>query len=223
MSGIFVGIDKPVGMTSHDVVNVVRRVTRIRKVGHAGTLDPNASGVLVIAIGREATKDISMVVAKTKVYEAEILLDRVSNTDDTTGSITQVSVNEIPSIAKIQSTLAQFVGHIDQIPPAYSAIKVHGKEAYKRSRQGEKLELKARKVRVDEIQLLSYSWPNLKLLITTGPGVYIRSIARDIGTKLNTGGCLHQLRRTKVGEWEIENCLKLEKLPDWWKKRQTQP
>jgi tRNA pseudouridine55 synthase len=160
-------------------------------------------------------------VAKIKVYEAEILLDRVSNTDDTTGLITQVSVTEIPSIAKIQSTLAQFVGHIDQIPPAYSAVKVHGKEAYKRSRQGEKLELKARKVRVDEIQLLSYSWPSLQLKITTGPGVYIRSIARDLGTKLHTGGCLHQLRRTRVGEWEIVNCLTLEKLSDWWKESQT--
>lgn len=216
MSGIFIGIDKPVGMTSHDVVNCVRRVTGIRKVGHAGTLDPNASGVLVVAIGREATRDISTIVAKTKIYEAQILLDRISDTDDTTGLVKSLEFTTSPTIDEIQSTLSQFVGQIDQVPPAYSAVKIKGKEAYKRSRKGEEVKLKARKVRIDEIQLLSYSWPNLQLKITTGPGVYIRSIARDIGTKLNTGGCLDQLRRTKVGEWKITDCLKLEALEDWW-------
>jgi len=216
VSGFFVGVDKPVGITSHDVVMVVRRITQVKKVGHAGTLDPHASGVLVIAIGREATREIAKVVAKEKVYEAEILLGQVSDTDDVTGKVKQVEVVTVPSFSEVEQALGTFVGVIKQKPPVYSAVKIRGQEAYKRSRRGEVVEMIPKKVRVQMIELLSYQWPTLTCKITTGPGVYIRSIARDLGTVLGTGGCLSQLRRVRVGEWELGKCITLDKLEAWW-------
>jgi tRNA pseudouridine55 synthase len=216
VNGLFVAVDKPVGITSHDVVDIVRGVTGIKKIGHAGTLDPNASGVLVIAIGREATKQIAQQVQKRKEYVAGVLLDRVSDTDDVMGKVKKVE--DRPSLTKeqIQKVLPQFLGMIDQVPPKYSAVKIQGQEAYKRSRRGEQITMESRKVRVDEIEVLDYHWPLLILKISTGPGVYIRSIARDLGAKLFVGGCLQTLRRTRVGEWQVENAVFLDELPKWW-------
>jgi len=202
-------IYKPIGPTSHDIVDQVRKITGIRKVGHAGTLDPLAEGVLVIAITRQATKQISDIVKKEKEYEAKIKLGATSSTDDEEGEKTEVS-SVVPSAKEVEAVLPQFIGHIQQVPPVYSAIKVGGKKAYQEARQGNELELKAREVHIKDIELLNYEYPFLNLRVTTGPGVYIRSLARDIGEKLKTGAYLASLKRTRVGDFKLEDAYTLE-------------
>lgn len=204
-------INKPKGMTSHDVVNKVRKASGVKKVGHAGTLDPLATGVLVIAIGREATRTINEVVKKEKEYHALITLGFVSTTDDEEGIKTKISEYQ-PSLKSIEKVLKDFVGTISQIPPAFSAVKINGKEAYKYARANKTIELKARDVEVKSIEIISYQYPILELKITTGPGVYIRSLARDIGKVLKTGAYMSSLVRTRVGEFVIEKSITLEDL-----------
>ncbi|MFA6594069.1 MAG: tRNA pseudouridine(55) synthase TruB [Candidatus Buchananbacteria bacterium] len=204
-------INKPKGPTSFDIVAQVRRRTGVKKVGHAGTLDPLASGVLVVAVGREATKTISEVVAKEKEYVADIKLGAVSNTDDEEGAKTVIGDYQ-PSREEIAEAINSFIGEIKQVPPQFSAIKVAGRPAYKTARQGRKLELPARPVAIKEIELLEYEYPNLKIRVVCGPGVYIRSLARDLGQVLKTGAYMSDLVRTRVGEYKIENAVGVEDL-----------
>jgi len=203
-----IAVYKPVGMTSHDVVNVIRRMTGERRVGHAGTLDPLASGVLVVGIGREATRKLGEVVKKEKEYLATVRLGAFSTTDDEEGEKTEIAVSQKPSRRDVKKLLAGFVGIISQVPPRFSALKLGGKAAYKLARAGKEVSLAARKVEIKEIEFVSYRFPLIKLRVVTGPGVYIRSLARDIGEKLETGGYLAALERTRVGDFKKRDALK---------------
>jgi len=208
MDGIF-AVNKPLGMTSHDVVDLVRKKTGVKRVGHGGTLDPLASGVLVIAVGRENTKRLNEFVKGEKEYVAEIKLGFDSTTDDEEGEKIEVNTKIKPTLEEIEQTLKQFVGKIKQTPPLYSSIKIAGKEAYKYARKGKTVELKVREVEIKEIRLLLYKYPVIKLNVTTGPGVYIRSLARDIGKSLSTGGYLKSLVRTRVNNFTIKQSISL--------------
>ncbi len=209
MHGIY-SIYKPKGWTSNDVVMKVKKITGEKKVGHAGTLDPLAEGVLVIAVGREFTKQINSIVKKEKEYIAEVKLEENSTTDDEEGEKTQIEVKNQPELEEVKNVLPKFLGDILQMPPKFSAVKVRGKEAYKRARGGEKFRLGERQVEIKEIQTLGYSWPILKIRVTTGSGTYIRSLARDIGEELSTGGYLASLQRVRVGDFNIEDSISVE-------------
>lgn len=209
MQGIF-AVNKSIGMTSHDVVNIIRKKTGVKRVGHGGTLDPLAEGVLVIAVGRENTKKLDLYVKGEKEYIAEFFLGANSTTDDDEGEKQIVNQNIIPDISEIEEVIKLFVGKIEQKPPIYSSIKIAGKPAHRRARRGEDVKLNSRTVIINHITIDHYSYPILKLTISCGPGVYIRSLARDIGEKLGIGGYLKSLLRTKVGKFKIENAVKLE-------------
>ncbi len=217
MKGIF-AIYKPKGPTSHDIIDRLRKETGVKKIGHAGTLDPLASGVLVVGIGREATRQLDQIVKKEKEYLAKIKLGETSTTNDEEGKKKEsvvvagltntkclLKVSRIPRFKEVEDTVARFKGEINQTPPIYSAVKIKGKEAYKLARQGQNPELKPRKVLIKEIEILNYKWPYLELRVVTGPGVYIRALARDIGQALKTGGYLAELERIRVGEFTKEN------------------
>jgi tRNA pseudouridine55 synthase len=203
---------KPVGPTSHDVVNRVRRATGERRVGHAGTLDPLASGVLVVAVGRESTKQLSAIVESEKEYLAGIRLGQGSTTDDAEGEKSDGAQIEPPSAAEIEEALKGFVGEIEQVPPAFSAIKIGGKTAYKLARQGKPVELRARTVLIKEIELAEYQWPEVRIRVVTGPGVYIRSLARDLGQALGTAAYMSSLERTRVGQFGKDQAIPLDEL-----------
>jgi len=211
------------GITSNDAVQKVRSIVgRSVRVGHAGTLDPLAQGVLVIAVGREATKKISEVVKKEKEYIAEITLGFESSTDDAEGEKTPFNVSlagqaKQPGLEEIIKTFPEFIGHIKQMPPIYSAIKIQGKEAYKYARQGQEIKMEPREVEIKNIELMEYAWPKLKIKVLTGPGVYIRSLARDIGKKLGVGGYLSFLERTRVGDFKKEDAVLVENLSEFLK------
>jgi tRNA pseudouridine55 synthase len=203
MNGLLV-IDKPAGMTSRDVVNRVQRwFPRRTKIGHTGTLDPLATGVLVLCIG-SATKLADRVQAMGKTYRTRLLLGATSDTDDADGTITTVPVAMPPIEQHIRELLPAFVGRIEQVPPAYSALKVKGTRAYDLARGGQAVSLAARPVDVYAITLLNYDWPYLELEIDCGKGTYIRSIGRDLGAKLGCGALVQSLRRTRVGPFTAE-------------------
>lgn len=206
---MIVAINKPVGPTSFDIVAQVRKITGVKKVGHAGTLDPQAAGVLVIAVGRDDTKKINLIVEKEKEYIAEIKLGETSSTDDNEGDKKPVS-DKIPAPAEIAAALKKFIGEINQTPPKYSAVKVNGRRAYKLARAGQEVEMKPRPILIKDIELLEYAYPVLKIRVATGPGVYIRSLARDIGETLKTGAYMSGLIRTRVGEFTLDKSLLLE-------------
>lgn len=205
---------KPKGPSSNQLLTQIKKLTGIKKIGHAGTLDPLASGVLVVAIGRDSTKKISEEVKKEKEYIAKIKLGETSETDDEEGEKTKWEVVKVPEVSEVSKVLESFLGKIKQTPPIYSAIKVSGQESYKLARRGKSVELKPREVEIKNIEILDYNYPQLDLKVITGPGVYIRSLARDIGEKLKTGGYIKELERTRVGDYKTENCISLEKIPD---------
>lgn len=213
MEEIF-AVNKPSGMTSHDVVAIVRKKTGVKRVGHGGTLDPMATGVLVIAVGRENTKLLNQYVKGEKEYIAEVFLGAKSDTYDAEGKIENVNAKIKPDIDEINKLIKLFVGKISQIPPVFSSVKIKGIPAHRRVRKGEKIELKAREVIVKSIEILGYSYPTLRLKISTGPGVYIRSIANDLGEKLGTGGYLKSLIRTKVGKFNLKDAKSMREFAD---------
>lgn len=203
----FLNINKPPDMTSRDVVNVVQRLVKPHKAGHAGTLDPMATGVLLVAVGK-ATRLISLAQQLPKVYLAEFQLGVRSDTDDITGNVTAVDVPaDTPAESQVREQLNAFVGTIDQIPPAFSAVKVSGERAYDKARRGEGVELRSRKVDVYQIDLLWYRWPTLSVRIRCGSGTYIRSIARDLGELLNCGGLMTSLVRESSGPFAVTDGL----------------
>lgn len=211
MKGIF-AVYKPKGPTSHDIVDKIRKITGVKKVGHAGTLDPLASGVLVIGVGREATKKLHEVVAQEKEYIAKIHLGMESVTDDGEGDKTIIKILRKPTKKEIDEAFSEFKGQIFQTPPQFSALKIKGKPAYRLARAGKEVKLEPRRVLIKEIEILRYAWPYLTLRVVTGPGVYIRALARDLGSKLRTGGYLTDLERTRVGEWTKNSAVILEKI-----------
>ncbi|MFA6272016.1 MAG: tRNA pseudouridine(55) synthase TruB [Patescibacteria group bacterium] len=205
-----VAIYKEKGPTSHDIIYKLRKITGIKRIGHAGTLDPLAEGVLIVGIGRDATKKLGTEVQKEKEYITTIMLGVASSTDDEEGEKTSLAVKSIPTHAEVEEAIKSFVGKIKQTPPIYSAVKVHGKEAYKFARKGKPVELEARDVEIKMIDIVHYEWPLLTIKAVTGPGVYIRSLGKNIGEKLGVGsGYLKYLKRTRVGEYSCNNALTL--------------
>ena len=205
----FLLINKPAGITSHDVVDQVRRITGERKVGHAGTLDPFATGLLIVAVGRGATKELSKYVGLDKEYEATFVLGARSETDDPEGPIVIDPEAREVSRQEIETAMQNFVGQIKQVPPKYAAIKVKGKKLYEAARAGEEIERKPRSVKIDEFELLSFSDNKLKVRIKCGSGTYIRALARDLGEKLGVGAYVSELHRTKIGSYQIEDATDL--------------
>ena len=208
-------IDKPAGPTSHDVVNAVRRLSGIRRVGHTGTLDPLATGLLTLCLG-QATRLVEYLVGLDKVYLATIRLGQETNTYDVEGHVTsekQVRVTQ----EKLNNALEQFRGHITQMPPMFSAVKVAGQPLYRRARQGVEIERPTRQVTVYDLEQLSWNSPVLKLQICCSSGTYIRSIAHDLGQVLGCGAHLASLRRTVIGKIPVEEATPLDHLqPDNW-------
>ncbi len=207
-------VDKPAGVSSRKIVNDAQRLVRPVKVGHAGTLDPLATGVLVLCFGR-ATRLVSYVQQQPKEYVATFLLGMRSETDDIEREVVELTDPPVPTRQAIVATLPQFVGEIQQRPPAYSAVKVGGRRAYKLARQGNSLELAARPVTIDAITVLEYDYPRLVVSIRCGSGTYVRSIGRDLATTLGTAAVMSELRRTAIGDFRVEdacdgNALSLE-------------
>jgi tRNA pseudouridine55 synthase len=206
---------KPAGPTSHDVVQAFKRICGQDRVGHAGTLDPLASGVLIIGAGRAATKKLSEFLRGEKEYRAVIRLGQNSATDDAEGTKLRCLVERYPAFDQARSALDQFVGQIKQTPPIYSAVKKHGRPAYAYARRGQNVVLEPRPALIKAIELISYDWPDLTIRVVTGSGVYIRTLARDIGRALRTGGFIAQLERTRVGKFTIDQALTI----DQWRDR----
>lgn len=195
-------LDKAVGETSHDVVARVRHTLGLRQVGHTGTLDPFATGLLLITVG-PATRLARYTHTLPKTYEATITLGAVSTTDDVTGIITTKEVREPPSLATLEAALAHFRGPLQQLPPTYAAIKKDGRKLYEYARAGETVESSARSVTIYSLDLLNYHYPALKVRIKCSTGTYIRALGRDIGEALHTGGYVTTLRRTQIGHFNV--------------------
>lgn len=209
MNGLLV-IDKPGGMTSRDVVNHVQRwFPRKTKIGHTGTLDPLATGVLVVCIGA-ATRLADYVQVMGKAYASRFRLGATSTTDDADGTVTETPDAVPPTREQIETALASFVGVVEQVPPAFSALKVSGERAHSLARSGQDVRLAARPVRIDAIRVSGYEWPWLDVEVECGKGTYIRSIARDLGQKLGVGGLVQTLRRTRVGPFTVEQGVGLD-------------
>ena len=206
-------VDKDPGMTSHDVVSRVRRLAGTRKVGHAGTLDPMATGVLVLGVDR-ATRLLGHLMLTEKAYDATIRLGVSTTTDDAEGEV--VSTHLLDGVREdvVRTELARFVGEIEQVPTAVSAIKVDGKRAYARVRDGEQVELKARPVTIHELVVHEVDLPDVRISVRCSSGTYIRAIARDLGAALGVGGHLTALRRTAVGSFDLSVARTLEQLTD---------
>ncbi len=195
-------VNKPAGVTSRDVVNGVQRLVRPHKVGHAGTLDPLATGVLVIAIG-PATRLVEYVQRMPKTYRATFLLGQTSDTEDIAGNVRELPGPPRPTAGQIQAALTRFVGAIEQVPPAYSALKVAGQRAYDLARRGQTVQLAARPVQIDELELVSYAYPELSLLIRCGSGTYVRSLGRDLARSLGTDAVMSALVRESIGPFAL--------------------
>jgi tRNA pseudouridine55 synthase len=203
LSGVL-NLNKPAGMTSRDVVDLISRPLRKVKVGHAGTLDPLATGVLVVCVGR-ATRLIEYVQRMPKAYRTVVRLGARSDTLDADGRIEVEESPQVPTEAEILEALLAQVGSIEQVPPQFSALKVEGKRAYDLARVGQAVDLAARAVRIDRIELLAYAWPRLELHVDCGSGTYIRSIARDVGEALGCGGLVEVLVR--IGPFRLEDAI----------------
>ena len=211
-SGIL-NINKPSGMTSHDVINHVRRLVGIRKVGHAGTLDPIATGVLLVCVG-QATRLTEYLMKQTKCYRTTLCLGKTTNTYDADGEI--VTTNNSTKITKtmLQQTLLQFVGRISQIPPTFSAIKKNGVPLYQLARKGILVNPDPRIVHIEEIKLINFNLPKATIQVTCQSGTYIRSIVHDIGQALGVGAYVTELTRLSNGPWHIKQAISLEMLQD---------
>lgn len=205
-SGI-INVYKEKGFTSFDVVAKLRGILKTKKIGHTGTLDPDAEGVLPVCIGR-ATKVCDILTDKDKVYEAVMLLGVETDTQDTTGEILKkLPVEESESVVK--EAILSFVGEYAQIPPMYSALKVNGKKLYELAREGKTVERKARNVQIYSIEILEMDLPRVRMSVHCSKGTYIRTLCHDIGQKLGCGGCMEKLLRTKAGIFELADTLKL--------------
>jgi tRNA pseudouridine55 synthase len=212
LTGIL-NVDKPPDMTSHDVVDAVRRISGQRRVGHAGTLDPMATGVLLVCLG-QATRVAEYLMAGRKRYRATIVLGATTNTYDADGEVVRSGGRTDFSRDEIEAALATFVGAIEQVPPIYSALKRDGQPLYKLARQGKSVELEARRVEIDEIVLLDWAEPALIVEVACSPGTYIRSLAHDLGERLGSGAYLGALVRLSSGHFSLEEAVSLARLEE---------
>lgn len=208
-------IDKPVDMTSFGVVARVRRVLSVQngkkmKVGHCGTLDPFATGLLILCVGKEC-KNAGHYTKLDKVYEATVHLGQMSSTGDPEGELTTMS-DMRPSDEEVAAIVKKFVGEIQQTPPAHSAIKINGQRAYNLARQGKEVEMPQRTVTVHSLEIVDYTYPELQIRTHVSSGTYIRSLAQDIGNALGTGAYCSALRRTKIADWDVKNAQSLAEL-----------
>ena len=211
-SGLVV-VDKPGSMTSHDVVSRVRRLAGTRKVGHAGTLDPMATGVLVLGLNR-ATRLLGHLTLTDKRYDATVRLGGTTTTDDADGDLVSSSPTDHLSEDDVRSALSSLVGEIDQVPSSVSAVKVDGRRAYARVRAGEEVELSARRVTIHAIDVVSLDLPEVKVAVHCSSGTYVRAIARDLGAALGVGGHLTALRRTAVGPFTLADARTIDELTE---------
>lgn len=205
-------VDKERGRTAFYLVKVLRKITGIQKIGHAGILDPFATGVMVMLIGRPYTKISDKFLNDRKEYTATIRLGIATNTFDCDGEITQTS-DKIPTLSEIESVIQEFQGTIDQVPPMFSAKKVQGQKLYLLARKGIEIERKPVKVHV-ETEILDYTYPELKIKVACSKGTYIRSIASEIGEKLGCSGHLITLTRTQSGSFLLKDCIDAKSLSD---------
>jgi len=212
ISGALV-VDKPVGMTSHDVVQAIRNGTGLRRAGHTGTLDPRASGVLVILVG-PAVRLSEYVSASDKRYQAIIRLGSSTDTFDGEGIVTPGTDPADITEEQFEEALKTFVGEIEQTPPPYSAVKVQGRKAYEMARQGEEVELEPRKITVHHLEVLEWAPPEIVIDVHCSSGTYVRSLANDLGIKLGCGAYLVGLRRTKSGRFSLRDSVPLRKLQE---------
>lgn len=210
MDGILL-VDKPQGMTSHDVVDIIRKSFGLKKVGHAGTLDPMATGLLVILIGRY-TKSSGSLSADDKVYEATLVLGATSDTGDADGKITSSGQGTDFDKAQLEDCFRVFLGETDQVPPMYSAIKFKGRKLYELARRGVSVERKPRRILIKELDILKIDLPNIAFRVACSKGTYIRQLCEDIGKALGCGAYLSQLRRVRSGSFTIDEALGLSEL-----------
>ncbi|MGL4631921.1 MAG: tRNA pseudouridine(55) synthase TruB [Leadbetterella sp.] len=206
-------IDKPLTWTSFDVVNKVRYAGKgiFKKVGHAGTLDPLATGLLILCTGKK-TKEIDTYQAQEKEYTGKLVLGKTTPSFDLETEIDAEYAIEHISDFKMQEARKQFLGKIQQVPPIFSAIKVNGKRAYESARKGQDIELKSREVEIKEFEIDTQNFPEISFKIVCSKGTYIRSLVRDFGLALNSGAYMSELRRTKIGNFRVEDAHKLEDL-----------
>jgi tRNA pseudouridine55 synthase len=207
MKGVY-PVFKPKGPTSHDIIDQLRLITKEKKIGHAGTLDPLAQGVLIVAFSSEFTKKLGFYSKMDKEYQALACLGWESSTDDQEGIKKKVS-DRVPCLTEIKKAIKKFKGKTKQTPPNYSAIKISGKRAYLLARKNIEFSLEPRTVEIKEIELINYQYPELELKVKVSSGTYIRSLIRDIGREIKTGAYLKELTRTKVGDFTLEEALNI--------------
>ena len=210
IEGIVV-VDKPDGMTSHDVVARVRKIFNMSRVGHAGTLDPLATGVLVLLLGN-TTKLFSKFVAFDKAYRATMILGIETTSADIQGEILRQSPYQYITREAVEKAIENFIGDIEQVPPMVSAVKIKGRKLYQLARKGITVEREARHIRVDCLRIEQFDLPEVKFYLECSKGTYVRQLAEDIGKTLGCGACISQIRRTKVGSFHIEDAVNLEDL-----------
>lgn len=210
MDGILI-IDKPSGITSHDVVDYIRKKTGMRRIGHTGTLDPNATGLLILCLGK-ATKLSEYFIALDKTYEGKMRLGVVSDSHDIDGNI--IKENEVGNVSKkeIRKYLSNFIGEIEQIPPMVSAIKIGGKRLYKMAREGVTIEREPRKIKIHEFEIININLPNIWFRVSCSRGTYVRTLCHDLGEKIGCGAILTELKRIKIGNYIIDKATPLESI-----------
>lgn len=206
-----VNIYKEKGYTSHDVVAVLRKVVGQKKIGHTGTLDPDATGVLPVCLGR-ATKVCELLTDHDKTYKALLLLGKTTDTQDISGEVLEERDPGNLTEEEVRSCIESFIGEYDQIPPMYSALKVNGKKLYELAREGKTVERKSRKVQIHGIRILEMNLPHVRMEVDCSKGTYIRTLCHDIGEKLQVGGCMEELERTKVGRFLKEDAVTLDEV-----------
>jgi tRNA pseudouridine55 synthase len=213
-------IDKPYTWTSFDAVNKLRGGLKIKKIGHAGTLDPLATGLLILCTGK-MTKKIDEIQAKEKEYTGELIFGKTTPSIDLETEFDSETDYSLLTEESILSAIPKFIGEIEQVPPIYSAIKVDGKRLYKKARKGESVEIKSRMVQVKEFELTEINIPSVKFRIVCSKGTYIRSLIRDLGQELNVGAYLNELRRTRIGTFKVEDAISPNEFVDRFRPLQT--
>ena len=213
LEGEIILIDKPAGPTSFHVVNKIRKIIGVKKVGHSGTLDPKASGMMIVCTGKK-TKEMDRFINLNKTYSGVIRLGLISASMDIETECTRVPIPQYVDEKKILEVRDTFIGEIEQIPPMYSAVKINGKKLYNLARKGKSVERKARKIFIERFEINKVDLPDIHFTITCSKGTFIRVIADDFGKKLNSAGILVDLRRTAIGDFQVDQALSIEAFSD---------